>query len=189
MDTKTRWKRTKHLDLISAEGTFLRLPPPHKNLSLDISASPDAWRTLYIMSFAKPGETVNIIRDLSKAAYDHISAGPGRSVDRNKEDFVNKVRRYAAYVYCWAYHWLKKPEDKWPEPLKEIITKMGKSAYHNNKTRPDPQRVTAFVMEMDFEKEREKYHLRDWTKDPEAFGRTFILNNRYAKFVKTVCKS
>jgi len=44
-------------------------------------------------------------------------------------------------------------------------------------------------MEMDFGKEREKYHLRKWTKDPEAFERTFISNNKYAKIAKTICGS
>ena len=188
MDIKTRWKRTKDLDLLSAEGTFLSLPPPHKNPSIEISASPDAWRTLYIMSFGNPGDIVNIIRNLSKAAYDHISVGSGRGTDRSKEDFVNKVKRYAAYVYCWALYWLKKPEDEWPEPLKKIVNKMGKSAYHRSQNTPQPQRVTAYIMERDFGKERKKYHLKKWTENPEVFGRTFILNNKYARFVKVICR-
>ena len=182
MDVKTRWKRTKGVRILSAEGTFLPFPVPHKDFTLEISASPDTWRTLYIMSFVKPEDIVSIIRNLSKATFDYISAKPGR------EDFVDKIKRYAAYVYCWTEYWLKKPQDEWPESLKELVRKLGKSAYHRRKERPEPGRVTAHIMEMDFGKEREKYHLRKWTKDPEAFGRTFISNNKYAKFVKTICR-
>ena len=189
MDIKTRRKKTKDRDLLSAEGTFLSLPPPYRNLSIEISASPDAWRTLYIMSFGKPGDIVNIIRDLSKAAYDNITVGSGRGITRSREDFVNKVKRYAAYVYCWAFYWLKKPQNEWPEPLKTIVTKMGKSAYHRSQKGPQPQRVTAYIMERDFGKERKNYHLKKWTENPEVFERTFILNNKYARFVKVICKS
>ncbi len=188
MDIKTRWKRTRGLDLLCAEGTFLPLPSPHNNLSLDISASPDAWRTLYIMSFAKPETIVNIIRNLSKAAYDHISVGSGRDIDKSKKIFLNKVKRYAAYVYCWASHWLEKPQEEWPEPLKEIVKKIDKSAYHRSERKPQPQRVTAYIMERDFGKERKQYHLKKWTEHPEVFRRTFILNNKYARFVKIMCR-
>ena len=169
MDIKTRRKRTKDIDVLSAEGTFLSHPPPHKNLSIEISASPDAWRTLYIMSFGNPGDIVNIIRNLSKAAYDHISVGSGRGIDRSKEDFVNKVKRYAAYVYCWALYWLKKPQDEWPEPLKTIVNKMGKSAYHRSQKTPQPQRVTAYIMERDFGKERKTYHLKKMDRESGTF--------------------
>ncbi len=188
MDIKTRSKRAKDSDLLSAEGTFLLLPSPHKNLSIEISASPDAWRTLYIMSFVNPGDIVNIIRNPSKAAYDHISLESGRGIDRSEEDFVNKVKRYAAYVYCWALYWLKKPQDEWPEPLKKIVNKMGKSAYHKSQKTPQPQRVTAYIMERDFGKERKRYRLKKWTENPEVFGRMFILNNKYASFVKVICR-
>jgi len=189
MDIKTRWKRTRDLDRLSAEGTFLPLPSLHKDLSLEISASPDGWRTLYIMSFAKPEAIVKIVRDLSKAAYDHISVGPRRGIGRRKEDFVNKVKRYAAYVYCWACHWLEKPQDEWPEPLREIVTKMDRSARHGAKKEPGPQRVTAYIMERDFGKERKKYYPKSWTEDPEGFRRTFISNNNYARFVKIICRN
>ena len=182
MEVKTRWKRTKGVRILSAEGTFLALRTPRKDLTLEISGSPDTWRTLYIMSFANPGDMVSVIRNLSKAAFDDISAKPGR------EDFVDKIKRYAAYVYCWAEYWLNKPQDEWPESLKALVRKMGKYAYHGRKERPGPRRVTACIMEMDFGKERGKYHLRKWTKDPEAFGRTFISNNKYARFVKTICR-
>ena len=189
MDIKTRWKGTKGTRLLSTEGTFLPLPSPGEDLTLEISASPDAWRTLYIMSFAEPEAIVKIIRNLSKAAYDHISVGPGRGIGKGKEDFVNKVKRYAAYVYCWAEYWLKKPQDEWPEPLKELVRQLSKYTYQGKRERPKPPRVTAYVMEMDFGKEREKHHLRKWTKDLEAFERTFISNNKYAKFVTTICRS
>jgi hypothetical protein len=189
VDIKTRWKRTKGTRLLSAEGTFLPLPRPREDLTLEISASPDTWRTLYIMSFAKPGDIVSIIRNLSKATYDYISVKPGRGIDRGREDFIDKAKRYAAYVYCWTEYWLKKPQDEWPEPLRELVRKLGEYAYHGRKERPKPRRVTAYIMERDFGKEREKYGLRQWTKDPEAFGRTFISNNKYAKFVKTICRS
>jgi len=182
MDVKTRWKTTKGGRILSAEGTLLALPPPREDLKLEISASPGTWRTLYIMSFAKPEEIVSIIRNLSKAAFDYISVKPG------KEDFLDKIKRYAAYVYCWAEYWLKKPQDEWPESLKELVRKMGKYAYYGKEKRPEPRRVTAYIMELDFGREREKYHLRKWTKDPEAFGRTFISNNKYARFVKTICR-
>jgi hypothetical protein len=182
MDVKTRWKRTKGVGILSTEGTFLPLPSRGEDLTLEISASPHTWRILYIMSFAKPGDIVNIIRNLSKATFDSISAKSGR------EEFVDKVKRYAAYVYCWAEYWLKKPQNQWPEPLNELVRKLGKYAYRGRKERPESWRVTAYIMEMDFGKEREKYHLRKWTKDPEAFGRTFISNNKYAKFVKTICR-
>jgi hypothetical protein len=66
MDIKTRWKRTKGTRLLSTEGTFLPLPPPREDLTLEISASPDTWRNLYIMSFAKPEDIVSMIRNLSK---------------------------------------------------------------------------------------------------------------------------
>jgi hypothetical protein len=112
-----------------------------------------------------------------------MSAKPG------KEVFVDKMKRYAAYIYCWTEYWLRKPQDEWPEPLKEIIRKLGKYASQGRKKRPEPERVTAYIMEMDFGKEREKYRLRKWTKDLEAFGRTFISNNRYATFVKAICRS
>jgi len=102
MDIKTRWKRTKGGRLLSTEGTFLPLPPPGEDLTLEISASPSTWRTLYIMSFAKPEDIVSMIRNLSKTTFDYITAKPGR------EDFVDKMKRYAAYVYCWAEYWLKK---------------------------------------------------------------------------------
>jgi hypothetical protein len=183
MDIKTRWKRTKGTRLLSTEGTFLPLSPPREDLTLEISASPDTWRTLYIMSLAKPEDIVSMIRNLSKAAFDYISAKPGR------EDFVDKMKRYAAYVYCWAEYWLKKPQDEWPEPLRELVQKLDKDAYHGRKERPKPRRVTAYVMEKDFGKERGKYHLKKWTKDPEAFARAFISNNKYAKFVKAICRS
>ena len=182
MEIKTRWKRTKRGRLLSAEGDFLLLPPPGEDLTLEISASPGAWRALYIMSFAKPGDIVNIVRNLSKATYDYISVKPTR------EEFVDKIRRYAAYVYCWAEYWLKRREDEWPESLRKLVRKLGKHEYHGRKQRPKPQRVTAYIMERDFGKEREAYGLRKWTKDP-AFGRTFILNNKYAKFVKKICRS
>ena len=182
MDIKTRWKRNKGVSILSTKGTFLPLLPPGEDFTLEISASPDIWRTLYIMSFSNPGDIVSIIRNLSKATFDSISAKPGR------EDFVDKIKRYAAYVYCWAEYWLNKPQDEWPESLKELIRKFGKYAYRGRKERPESRRLTAYIMEMDFGKEREKYHLRKWTKDPEAFGRTFISNNKYAKFVKTICK-
>jgi len=188
MDIRARWKRTKGTRLLSTEGTFSPLPPSREGLTLEISASPDIWRLLYIMSFAKPEDIVSMVRDLSKAAYDHISAKPGRGIERGKEDFVDKVKRYAAYVDCWAEYWLKKPQDEWPNPLKELVGKLGKNAYHGRKERPEPRRVTAHIMERDFGKEREKYGLRKWTKDPEAFGKTFISNNKYARFVKTICR-
>ncbi len=180
MDLKTRWKRTKGDGILSTKGTSLPLPSLGEDLTLEISASPDTWRTLYIMSFTKPGDIVSIIRNLSKGTFDSISAKPGRN------DFVDKVKRYAAYVYCWAEYWLKKPQDEWPESLRELVRKLGK--HRGRKERPESQRVTAYIMEMDFGKERERYHLKKWTKDPEAFGRTFIANNKYAKFVKTICK-
>ena len=183
MDTKTRWKRTKGTRLLSTEGTFLPLPPPGKDLTLAISASPDTWRALYIMSFAKPEDIVSMIRRLSKTTFDYMSAKPGR------EDFVDKMKRYAAYVYCWAEYWLKKPPDEWPEPLKELVRQLSKDRYHGRRGRPTPKRVTAYMMEMDFGKEREKHHLRKWTNDPEAFEKTFISDNRYARFVKTICGS
>jgi len=182
MDVKTRWKRIKRGRVLSVEGTFLPLSPPREDLTLEISGSPDTWRTLYIMSFGKPDDVVSIIRNLSKAAFDYISTEPG------KEDFVEKIKRYSAYVYCWAEYWLKKRQDEWPESLKELVRKMGKYAYQGREKGPEPRRVTAYVMEMDFGKERGKYHLRKWTKDPEAFGRTFISNNKYARFVKTICR-
>jgi hypothetical protein len=109
-----------------------------------------------------------MIRNLSKATFDYISAKAGR------EDFVDKMKRYAAYVYCWAEYWLKKPQDEWPEPLKELVRQLSKQTYHGRRERPKPPRVTAYIMEMDFGKEREKHHLRKWTKDPEAFEKTFI---------------
>ncbi len=182
MDVKTRWKRTKGAGILSTEGDFLPLPSRGEGLTLGISASPDTWRTLYIMSLTKPGDIVSIIRKLSKATFDSISAEPGR------EDFVDKVKRYAAYVYCWAEYWLNKPQDEWPESLRDLVRKLSKHAYPGRKERPESRRVTAYVMEMDFGKERERYHLKKWTKDPEAFGRTFISNNKYAKFVKAICK-
>ena len=183
MDIKTRWKRTKGIRLLSTEGTFLLLPPPRKDLTLEISASPDTWRALYIMSFAKPEDIVSMIRNLSKATFDYITAKRGR------EDFVDRMKRYAAYVYCWAEYWLNKPEDEWPEPLKELAKKLSKYTDRGRRERPKPPRVTAYIMEMDFGKEREKHHLKKWTKDPEAFRRTFISNNKYAKFVKTICRT
>jgi len=69
METKTRWKRTKGTRLLSTEGTFLPFPRPRENLTLEISASPDTWRALYIMSFAKPEDIVNTIRNLSKTTF------------------------------------------------------------------------------------------------------------------------
>jgi hypothetical protein len=183
MDIKTRWKRTKGTRLLSTKGTFLALPSPREGLTLEISASPDTWRTLYLMSFAKPEDIVTMIRNLSKSNFDYISAKPGR------EDFLDKIKRYAAYVYCWAEYWLKKPQDEWPESLTELVRKLDKYAYCGGKESPESQRVTAYIMEMDFGKEREKYHLRKWTKDPETFARTFISNNKYAKFVKAICRS
>src|SRR5512136_1151526 len=183
MDIKTRWKGTKGTRLLSTEGTFLPLPSPREDLTLEISASPDTWRTLYIMSFAKPEDIVSMIRNLSKATFDYVSAKPGR------DDFVDKMKRYTAYVYCWVEYWLKKPQDEWPDPLKELVRQSSKYTYRGRRERSKPRRVTAYIMEMDFGKEREKYHLRKWTKDPEAFGRAFISNNKYAKFVKTICRS
>ena len=100
MEIKTRWKRTKGNRLLSTEGTLLPLPPPREDLTLEISASPNTWRTLYIVSFAKPEDNVSMIRNLSKTTFDYISAKPRR------EDFVDKMKRYAAYVYCWAEYWL-----------------------------------------------------------------------------------
>lgn len=183
MSIKTRWKRTKGTRLLSTEGTFLPLPPPSKDLTLEISASPDTWRALYIMSFAKPEDLVNTIRNLSKTTFDYISAKPGR------EDFLEKMKRYAAYVYCWAEYWMRKPQDEWPKPLKELVRQLSKHTYHGRRERPKPQRVTAYIMEMDFGKEREEHHLKRWTKDPEAFEKTFISENKYARFVETICKS
>jgi hypothetical protein len=183
MDIKTRWKRSKGTRLLSTEGSFLPLPSSRENLTLEISASPDTWRTLYIMSFVKPEDIVSMIRNLSKTTFDYISPKPGR------EDFVDKMKRYAAYVYCWAEYWLKKPQHEWPEPLKQLVRQLSKQTYHGRRERPKPPRVTAYIMEMDFGKEREKHHLKKWTKDPEAFGRAFISNNKYAKFVKTICRS
>ena len=183
MDIKTRWKGTKGTRLLSTEGTFLPLPSPREDLTLEISASADTWRTLYIMSFAKPEDIVSMIRNLSKATFDYVSGKPG------KDDFVDKMKRYTAYVYCWAEYWLKKPQDEWPDPLKELVRQSSKYTYRGRRGRSKPRSVTAYIMEMDFGKEREKYHLRKWTKDPEAFGREFISNNKYAKFVKTICKS
>ncbi len=182
MDVKTRWKRTKGAGVLSTKGTFLPVPSCGENLTLEISASPDTWRTLYIMSFAKPGDIVSIIRSLSKTTFDSIST------ELRSEDFIDKVKRYTAYVYCWAEYWLKKPQHEWPESLKELVKKLGKYAYLGKGKRPESRRVTAYIMEMDFGKERERYHLKKWTKDPESFGRAFISDNKYAKFVKTICK-
>jgi hypothetical protein len=135
------------------------------------------------MSFAKPEDIVGMIRNLSKNTFDYISA------KSRKEDFVDKMKRYTAYVYCWAEYWLKKPQDDWPEPLKELVKKLNKRTCKGRRERPKPPRVVAYIMELDFGKEREKHHLTKWTKDPEGFERTFISNNKYAKFVKTICRS
>ena len=183
MDIKTRWKRTKGTRLLSARGNFLRIPSPREDLTLEISASPDTWRTLYIMSFAKPEDIVSMIRNLSKTTFDYISGKPGR------EDFLDKMKRYGAYVYCWAEYWLKKPQDEWPESLKEIAKRLSKYSDHGRRERPKAPRVTAYIMEMDYGKERINHHLKKWTKDPEAFERAFISNNKYARFVKTICRS
>lgn len=183
MDIKTRWKRRKGARLLTTEATFLPLPSTREGLTLEISASPETWRSLYIMSFARPEDIVSTIRNLSKATFDYVSAKPGR------EDFIDRMKRYSAYVYCWAEYWLRKPQHEWPEPLKELVMQLGKRTHRGKRERPEPRRVTAYVMEIDFGTEREKYHLRKWTKDPEAFAKVFISNNKYARFVKTICRS
>jgi len=135
------------------------------------------------MSFVKPEGIIDVIRNLSKTTFDYISVKSGR------EDFLDKMKRYSAYVYCWAEYWLKKPQDEWPEPLKELVRQLSRYPYHGRRKKPTPARVTAYIMEKDFGKEREKHHLIKWTKDPKAFERAFISGNKYAKFVKTICRS
>jgi len=46
--------------------------------------------------------------------------------------------------------------------------------------------ITAYIMERDYGKEREKYKPRSspWTDDPEGFKKSYILNSPYMKGVK-----
>lgn len=188
MDIKTRWKRTKGTRLISAEGTFLLFPSPRDGVKLEISASPDTWRTLYIMSLARPADIVSIIRNLSKATFDYMTVKPRKEGYGDREDFIDKVKRYSAYVYCWTRYWLKKPEDIWPEPLKELVRRMGRYPDRGRREGSKSRIITAYIMERDFGKERKRYRLKKWTENPEVFWRTFILNNEYARFVKVICR-
>jgi len=138
---------------------------------------------------ARPADIVSIIRNLSKATFDYMTVKPRKEGYGDREDFIDKVKRYSAYVYCWTRYWLKKPEDIWPEPLKELVRRMGRYPDRGRREGSKSRIITAYIMERDFGKERKKFGLRQWTRDPEAFGRKFISNNKYAKFVRTICSS
>ena len=198
-------QRTKKSPLIF-KGSF----PPFKKVKIEIFPPHDSsnWFELLRMEPEKLGGLIQ--RDFVGPVYDYIIGhpalflkpevlrelknrkipiGPARGIHRGREVFIRRIKNLTAYTYCLVTHWLKKPEDEWPNPLKELVKQSSKYTYHGRRERSKPRRVTAYIMEMDFGKEREKYHLRKWTEDPEAFGRAFISNNKYAKFVKTICRS
>jgi hypothetical protein len=176
----------------SALRVDIDLPFPFEEVKLEICALPKAWKTLYILSQIAPeriAKNINI-NSISEAVFNKIEAKPGRGPHRGREDFVRKIKGIATYIYYWTDYWLKKHPNEWPNSLKEIIKEgrdqiIKERSHYGKPEKLKPSRVTAYIMEKYYGKEREKHDLSPWMDDPDAFRRTFIASDEYTKYIKT----
>jgi hypothetical protein len=184
---KIKYGRTKK-DL-TLEHIF---PPPFEQYKLKISALPEAWEALYILYYMKPEYVEGLIFHFAMTAYKELHRKRGRGVQSGREDFMHRMKWYTAYIYHWVNYWFKKSPKEWPNSLRKIIKEGGNQlesfTYLGKEKRLRTDSVTAYIMEKRFGKERKRQGLKKWTDDSDTFRRTFISNNKYAKFIKSKFK-
>ncbi|MGD0276061.1 MAG: hypothetical protein ABSB79_08395 [Syntrophales bacterium] len=188
-------------DPLIFEGSF---PPLFKKIKITISPPHDvsSWFELLRMRPEDLGRIVH--RDLVGPAIDHLLKKPGRGIHRGKEAFTNKIKLCSAYTFCLIDYWLKKPQEEWPmdmskkkewpklfKDISEAKTKMKAHFHHEGKElKPKTHKLTAYIIERDFGKEREKLNPKSnpWTDEPDSFKKTYILNNPYMNWFITKLK-
>jgi hypothetical protein len=176
------------------EETF---PPPHENVKLIIIANSDDLLNLgtdYQENPEKLGELLlnHFIANGLWEITDRFGTGkPPRGVHKQTWQFTQKMKIRAPYTFGLIDYWLKRPQEKWPKPIKKVIKEfedeMSSFAPRSGKRKkPKAHEVTSYIMERHFGKEREKNNpaSNPWTEDPYAFKKTYISHSHFMNWVK-----
>lgn len=182
-------KQRNKKSILTIEGKF---PSPYENIKLKISAFPDDWYNLIYEFFGKPKHIEKPIFDYLKTVFDqvlnHILAERPRGVHSSMWEFTHKLKVRTAYIFCLLEYWLKKPEENWPESIKNAVKETPKIVGQHRKgiRKPKIHEITVYIIERDFGKEREKNNPKSnpWTDDPENFRKTYISKNPFIQTYK-----
>lgn len=192
---KVKKSRTKKSPFLIEE-TF---PPPHENVKLIIIGSLDDLNDL-------GGDYSENPEELGKLFLNHFIGGgvwgiinrfgfgnPPRGVHKRIWEFTQKMKIRAPYTFGLIDYWLKRPQEKWPEPIKKVIKAFEVFSIvprSGKRKKPKAHEVTAYIMERDFGKEREKNNPSSnlWTDDPDGFKKTYISRSHFTNWMKIKLK-
>lgn len=164
-----------------------RLPWPPAELRLKITASPNDWETLYIMSQATP-ELLGLLifKHIAEPVYERflirethplprgVHAEPEDSEDKyalgKRQLFMWQARCYAAAAYTVIRSWKKRSREEWPEHLIDMESKYCQS--HSVK-KPTTIELTKFCFDQKFGKIRSSLGMKQI--DEDSFRKIYLL--------------
>jgi hypothetical protein len=159
------------------------------NIRIGLSTSLKGW---LILSCLNHESFSLVIQDFINEAFTRIEVRSffrnlPRGVHKDRDKFVERMRRLATYTYHLLRGLMKNPSGEMKEFAENLIKEFEKKP-RSQGVAPEKalaHRVTAFIMEEIFRKERRKHGLVRWTDDPDNFRKTYInverLRSRFYK--------
>jgi len=157
---EVRRNRTKRGLEIEVDNCF---PAPFKDLKLEISASPNAWKTLRYLYVEKTEVFLETIyrKFILPGFYESI-VKPPRGIHSKRWDFNQKIKGTAPYTYSLVDYCLGKQEEDWPMTFKQIVKEYENQglisrSHYGKKLKPKAYELTAFILEKAYGGERKKF--------------------------------
>jgi hypothetical protein len=181
---KAKTQRTKKSPL-SIDAGF---PTPYETVKFKIRITPDALKSLYFLSLGEPKAVGETVAHILEPWYNTLARKPGRGIHSGREAFTVRIKIIIAYIDSRVTYWFRIKRKRWPEPLRDTIKEMveqlqkDRSSGKIDRVRISPHKITAFIMEKYYGKERRLHGLLKWTDNPERFRKAMIDDNEFTKW-------
>lgn len=171
---------------------------PRGTIRITISTPQRGWIILSNLNYE---EWLKIIRDFVGEAFGRIEVKSfyrdlPRGMHKGRKEFEERVRRLASYTCYFVDYLLKNPSSEMKEFAGNLIREFEKDPHNiersrkGKKKKPKAYKVTAFIMENIFKRERRRHELAPWARGADDFRRTYIdLRRLRAGFYGTRLKN
>ena len=166
------------------------LPLASKQMKMNLKGPVEACWELIDLFF----DSSSVSKAFDEAIHEittFLKAKKPRGALAGSAEFTENMKRYCAYVYWLCDYWLKKPKNKWPDPIKKAValleTPIHKrpaefakiagglsliSSHAQNLLRPTSPLLTAFFAEKHFHNERDLHYHK--LRNKAASGRAYF---------------